>query len=86
LGGGSIAVTPRSRLTAVTGRSALRRRPLSVTYLNPEGIHKPVDNMYAHVAVATGTKIIRIGGQVAVDARGGNVELENMAGQIRACY
>jgi enamine deaminase RidA (YjgF/YER057c/UK114 family) len=59
---------------------------MTVEYVNPDGMHAPVDNMYAHVAIATGTTLIRICEQVAVDADGGNVSPGDMAGQIQTCY
>jgi 2-iminobutanoate/2-iminopropanoate deaminase len=57
-----------------------------VEYVNPVGLHAPVDNMYSHVAKGTGRTLIRIGGQVAVDADGTNVAVGDMPGQIRVCY
>jgi enamine deaminase RidA (YjgF/YER057c/UK114 family) len=57
-----------------------------VEYMNPVGLHAPVDNMYSHVATGLGGTLIRIGGQVAVDAEGANVAVGDMPGQIRVCY
>ncbi len=37
---------------------------MSVEYLNPVGLHDPVDNMYSHISRATGKYSYRIGGQV----------------------
>jgi enamine deaminase RidA (YjgF/YER057c/UK114 family) len=59
---------------------------MTVEYVNPDGMHAPVDDMYAHVAIATGSKFVRVGEQVAVDAHGGNVGPGDMAGQIQTCY
>lgn len=58
----------------------------NIEYLNPPMLHKPVDNMYAHVCRAEGAVQYRIGGQVAVDAAGKNVAVGDMRGQIEACY
>jgi enamine deaminase RidA (YjgF/YER057c/UK114 family) len=41
-------------------------------YLKPEGLYRP--RGFVHVAVAAGTKVIEIGGQIAVDA---NDELQH---------
>lgn len=59
---------------------------MSVEYSNPAGLHKPVDNMYSHVAKATGSIHYRIGGQVPVDEHGKNVGVGDMALQLRCCY
>ena len=59
---------------------------MTIEKINPAGLHAPQDNMYAHITKATGTTTYRIGGQVAVDAEGDDVAVEDMAGQIRCCY
>ena len=59
---------------------------MSVEYLNPAGLHDPVDNMYSHISRATGTYSYRIGGQVPVGEDGKNTCIGDMSGQIRVCY
>lgn len=59
----------------------------TITRLNPPELHVPVDNLYSHVvSAAGGTRLHRIGGQVAVDRAGANVAVGDMAGQIREVY
>ncbi|HEX5292859.1 MAG TPA: RidA family protein [Streptosporangiaceae bacterium] len=54
---------------------------------NPPELHVPVDNLYSHaVTVTGGTRLHRIGGQVAVDRAGANLAPGDMAGQIREVY
>ena len=59
---------------------------MSIEYSNPEGLHRPTDNMYSHLSKAHGTMAYRIGGQVAVSEDGSNVGVGDMAAQIRCCY
>src|SRR3954463_16363039 len=59
---------------------------MTVEKINPNGLHVPQDNLYAHITRATGRTTYRIGGQVAVDADGSDVAIGDMAGQIRICY
>jgi enamine deaminase RidA (YjgF/YER057c/UK114 family) len=59
---------------------------MPVERLNPEGLHKPVNNLYAHLTRASGQFIYRIGGQVPVSADGQNLFIGDMAAQIRSCY
>lgn len=59
---------------------------MPIEKINPEGLHKPTDNLYAHIVRATGTVLYRIGGQVALDSEGENIYLGDMASQIRSCY
>jgi 3-hydroxyisobutyrate dehydrogenase len=58
---------------------------MPVERINPVGLHPPIDNMYAHIAKATGT-MYRIGGQVAIDEHGKNTAIGDMATQLHACY
>lgn len=54
---------------------------------NPPALHVPVDNLYSHaVTVTGGTRLHRIGGQVAVDRAGANLAPGDMAAQIREVY
>ncbi len=59
---------------------------MTVEKLNPEKLHEPVKNLYAHIVRATGTFHYRIGGQVAVDEEGHNIHVGDMGAQIRSCY
>jgi enamine deaminase RidA (YjgF/YER057c/UK114 family) len=59
---------------------------MAIEKINPEGLHKPTDNLYAHIVRATGNVTYRIGGQVALDADGKNIHVGDMAAQIRSCY
>ena len=55
-------------------------------HINPDGLHAPVNNLYAHVVRATGGVTYRIGGQVPVGRDGRNLFVGNMPAQIRSCY
>jgi len=59
---------------------------MTVEKINPSQLHKPTDNLYAHIVRATGKATYRIGGQVALDMEGKNIFIGNMAAQIRCCY
>lgn len=59
---------------------------MPIEKLNPTGLHKPTDNLYAHIVRATGNVFYRIGGQVALDPDGNNIFVGDMAAQIRSCY
>ncbi|MEV0109814.1 Rid family hydrolase [Nocardia sp. NPDC050799] len=53
---------------------------MTVQYLTPEGIFTPVP--YHHVSVATGTRHVRVAGQIARDAEGNPVATGDLAGQV----
>lgn len=59
---------------------------MPIEKINPEGLHKPTDNLYAHIVRATGSVFYRISGQVALDQDGHNIAVGDMAAQIRSCY
>ncbi len=59
---------------------------MAVERINPQGLHDPVNDLYAHVVRATGGVTYRIGGQVPVGADGANVFIGDMPAQIRSCY
>jgi enamine deaminase RidA (YjgF/YER057c/UK114 family) len=59
---------------------------VAVQRINPQGLHDPVDNLYAHVVRATGSTTYRIGGQVPVGPGGENLFVGDMGAQIRSCY
>jgi enamine deaminase RidA (YjgF/YER057c/UK114 family) len=53
---------------------------MTVELLNPEGLPKP--DVYRQVAVATGSKLVFISGQVARDAEGAAVGAGDLAAQV----
>jgi enamine deaminase RidA (YjgF/YER057c/UK114 family) len=57
---------------------------MSVKLFNPEGLPKP--ELYAHVAVATGSKMVYLSGQAAHDANDQPVGEGDLAAQIEQCY
>ncbi len=59
---------------------------MPVEKINPDALHRPVDNLYTHIVRASGAVSYRIGGQVAFNRAGENVHQGDMAGQIRFCY
>ena len=54
---------------------------MPVELFNPEGLAKP--DVYRQVAVATGTRLVFISGQVARDADGSAVGTGNLARQVQ---
>lgn len=57
---------------------------MPVTRLNPDGLMKT--DMYPQVAVATGTRLVHVAGQVAYDAQGQLVAPGDLAGQVAQAY
>ncbi|MGK5440369.1 RidA family protein [Micromonospora sp. URMC 105] len=57
---------------------------MAITLMNPEGL--PKVDLYRQVSVATGSKLIFIAGQVAVDADGNTVGVGDYAAQVEQCY
>ncbi len=57
---------------------------MPVEVLNPDGLPKP--DMYRQVAVATGTKMVFIAGQVARDADGEAVGIGDLAAQTDQAF
>ena len=57
---------------------------MAVTLVNPDGL--PKVDLYRQVAVATGSKMVFIAGQVARDADGGKVGEGDLAAQVEQCY
>ncbi|OLT45238.1 hypothetical protein BJF85_02340 [Saccharomonospora sp. CUA-673] len=53
---------------------------MTVQTFSPEGMFQPVP--YNHVAVATGTRHIRLAGQIARDGEGNPVATGDLAGQV----
>lgn len=57
---------------------------MAVTMVSPEGL--PQIDLYRHVSVATGSKLVSIAGQVAYDADGGTVGAGDYAAQVEQAY
>ena len=57
---------------------------MPVEVLNPEGLPKP--DMYRQVAIATGTKLVFIAGQVARDVNGDPVGIGDLAAQTEQAF
>lgn len=53
-------------------------------FINPETISKPTG--YTHVVEATGSRIIHISGQVALDAQGNSVGIDDMQAQAEQVF
>ncbi|MCY0945931.1 MULTISPECIES: RidA family protein [Streptomyces] len=57
---------------------------MAITLVNPEGL--PEVGPYRQVAIATGSKLVFIAGQVAWDADGATVGEGDLAAQVERCY
>lgn len=57
---------------------------MAINLVNPEGL--PEVDLYRQVSVATGSKLIFMAGQVAVDASGAIVGAGDLAAQAEQCY
>ncbi|MFC9177675.1 MULTISPECIES: RidA family protein [Streptomyces] len=57
---------------------------MAITLLDPEGL--PKVGVYRQVAVATGSKLVFVAGQVAWDADGTKVGEGDLAAQVERCY
>lgn len=57
---------------------------MPITLMNPEGLSK-VD-IYHQMSVATGSKLVFIAGQVALDADGNTVGKGDFTAQVEQCY
>lgn len=57
---------------------------MTVEVLNPEGLTKP--DMYRQVAIATGSRLVFIAGQVARDASGNAVGAGDLAAQTEQAF
>jgi enamine deaminase RidA (YjgF/YER057c/UK114 family) len=57
---------------------------MPVTLINPDGL--PKVELYRQVAIATGTKMVFIAGQVSVNADGETVGKNDLATQVEQCY
>ncbi len=57
---------------------------MAITLVNPEGL--PKVDLYRQVSVATGSRIVFVAGQVALDADGGKVGEGDLVAQVERCY
>ena len=57
---------------------------MAITLVNPEGL--PKVDVYRQVAVASGSKLVFIAGQVAWDADGVTVGVGDLAAQVERCF
>ncbi|MFE3033158.1 RidA family protein [Streptomyces canus] len=57
---------------------------MSITLLNPDGL--PEIDVYRQVAVASGSRLVFVAGQVSWDAEGRTVGAGDLAAQVEQCY
>jgi len=57
---------------------------MTITLVNPEGL--PKVDLYRQVAVATGSRLVFLAGQVSVDPDGNTVGVGDLAAQVEQCY
>ncbi|MGW2158155.1 RidA family protein [Nonomuraea sp. NPDC001699] len=57
---------------------------MPVTLLNPEGL--PEVDVYHQVAVASGTRLVFVAGQVSWDADGTTIGAGDLTAQVEQCY
>ncbi|MFI0715965.1 RidA family protein [Streptomyces inhibens] len=57
---------------------------MAITLVNPEGL--PRIDVYRQVAIASGSRMVFIAGQVAWDAEGVTVGEGDLAAQVEQCY
>ncbi|MFC9970496.1 RidA family protein [Spirillospora sp. NPDC127200] len=57
---------------------------MAITLVNPEGL--PKVDVYRQVAVASGSKLVFVAGQVSWDADGTTVGEGDLAAQVEQCY
>jgi enamine deaminase RidA (YjgF/YER057c/UK114 family) len=57
---------------------------MPINLVNPEGL--PKVDIYHQVSIATGSKLVFIAGQVAIDADGNPVGKGDFAAQVEQCY
>jgi enamine deaminase RidA (YjgF/YER057c/UK114 family) len=57
---------------------------MSVTMLDPEGL--PQVGTHQQVALASGSRLVFVAGQVALDAEGRTVGADDLAAQVERCY
>jgi enamine deaminase RidA (YjgF/YER057c/UK114 family) len=57
---------------------------MAITLVNPAGL--PEVDIYRQVSVATGSRLVHVAGQVAVDADGTRVGDGDLTAQVEQCY
>ncbi|WP_043626169.1 RidA family protein [Nonomuraea candida] len=57
---------------------------MAITLVNPGGL--PEVDVYRQVAIASGSKLVFVAGQVAWDAGGATVGAGDLAAQVERCY
>ena len=57
---------------------------MAITLRNPDGL--PKIDVYRQVAIASGSKLVFVAGQVAWDAEGATVGVGDLAAQVEQCY
>ncbi|RST08919.1 RidA family protein [Streptomyces sp. WAC07149] len=57
---------------------------MAITLVNPEGL--PTVDAYRQVAIAAGSRMVFVAGQVAWDADGATVGGDDLAAQVERCY
>ncbi|MCZ2837614.1 RidA family protein [Modestobacter sp. VKM Ac-2985] len=57
---------------------------MAITLVNPSGL--PATDMYHQVSVASGSRLVSVAGQVAVDAAGEKVGVGDFAAQVEQAY
>ena len=57
---------------------------MAISLVNPDGL--PKGDLYSQVAVASGSKLVFVAGQVARDADGGKVGEGDLAAQVEQSY
>ena len=57
---------------------------MAITLVNPAGL--PEVGIYRQVSVATGSRLVHVAGQVAVDADGTRVGDGDLTAQVEQCY
>ncbi|MFI8074480.1 RidA family protein [Streptomyces sp. NPDC086033] len=57
---------------------------MAITLLNPGGL--PEIDVYRQVAIASGTKLVFVAGQVAWDAEGRTIGEGDLTAQVEQCY
>ncbi|MFI6518201.1 RidA family protein [Spirillospora sp. NPDC050679] len=57
---------------------------MAITLVNPEGL--PKVDVYRQVAVASGSKLVFVAGQVSWDADGTTIGEGDLAAQVEQCY
>jgi len=51
---------------------------MPIQRVNPDALAPPVQDLYSHAAIGTGSRFIAIAGQIALDSDGDLVDLETM--------